>query len=231
MEPRETEYTTVKTTLPRVPYPAIEDRTPVMTQRLVIRALTENDLPALHTLRTVEEVMQGLICTSPNDQTTYNFAIVEQETGSFVGIGGSHIRADHQGWPVVGYLFHPDVWGKGYATEFLEAFLKMWWALPRDEFEIAVEASSAEMARFDSRGGDVGEGNRVKELMIGVTQDNNVASAKVLTKCGQTYSTGSRRPPSEEAYTTEEAGGEWGWGLGAGGWAQPNRAVPYNVQI
>lgn len=201
MEPRETEYTTVKTTLPRVPYPAIEDRTPVMTQRLVIRALTENDLPALHTLRTVEEVMvrthQGTVDPDlattkarldlylpPNDQTTYNFAIVEQETGSFVGIGGSHIRADHQGWPVVGYLFHPDVWGKGYATEFLEAFLKMWWALPRDEFEIAVEASSAEMARFDSRGGDVGEGNRVKELMIGVTQDNNVASAKVLTKCG-----------------------------------------------
>ncbi len=31
--------------------------------------------------------------------------------------------------PEIGYRIHPDYWGKGYMSEALTMFLKMWWAL------------------------------------------------------------------------------------------------------
>lgn len=34
-------------------------------------------------------------------------------------------RADHLRWEL-GYTFHPDFWGKGYATEAVRGLVKMW---------------------------------------------------------------------------------------------------------
>ncbi|CEL04065.1 hypothetical protein ASPCAL05197 [Aspergillus calidoustus] len=33
--------------------------------------------------------------------------------------------------PSVGYMLHPDAWGKGYATEAVRAVVEAWWSLPR----------------------------------------------------------------------------------------------------
>ena len=55
----------------------------------------------------------------------------------------------------LGYTFHPDVWGQGYATEALKAFMVLYWAL-RPSVD-AVEAK---------------------------TDVENEASIRVLSKCG-----------------------------------------------
>ncbi|PKS12702.1 hypothetical protein jhhlp_000910 [Lomentospora prolificans] len=205
MEPTKIVRIRVKTTLPRVPYPPAEERHPVITERLIIRPLAQSDLDALHALRRIEAVMvrtsQGAVDPDiettkqkldlylpPNDKDTYNFAICERATGNLVGIGGSHIRQDHFGWPVVGYVFHPSIWGKGYATEFVKAFMEMWWSLPRAEADVDAEAGSVKAAVIGDEYGsrpelEVEEGAHVREMMIGVTQEDNLASAKILTKC------------------------------------------------
>lgn len=55
----------------------------------------------------------------------------------------------------LGYIYHPSAWGQGYATEALAAFLKLFW-----ELKPGVETMEA------------------------LTDHENHASMKVLTKCG-----------------------------------------------
>ena len=65
------------------------------------------------------------------------------ETGELIGEGGVHTLASADaGWPEIGYKFRREVWGRGYATEFLAALLAAWWALPRAAVEMAVAAST-----------------------------------------------------------------------------------------
>ena len=67
------------------------------------------------------------------------------------------IMGVHRPFPVaeLGYIFHPSVWGRGYATEALSAFLKVFW-------ELRPTVATMEAA----------------------TDYENYASMKVLTKCG-----------------------------------------------
>lgn len=110
----------------------------------------------------------------PNDETTYNFAICLRDTGEFVGMGGRHNLVQEFGWPEVGYMFKKEVWGRGYATEFLRAWLGVYEALPREEVEVLVH-----------RGTVVGgEGGRAREVLIAVTAETNARSQGVLRKCG-----------------------------------------------
>lgn len=66
-------WATAKTTLPARPLPLNSTRSPVTTERLIIRALVPEDLHTLHLIRTQPEVMinnpQGRIDTCP---TNYN---------------------------------------------------------------------------------------------------------------------------------------------------------------
>lgn len=79
---------------------------------------------------------------------------------------------DEFGWPQVGYMFRKEAWGKGYASEFASAFVKMWSDLPREEVEILVDERTSR-----------GDGT-AKECVIGITADTNLASQTVLKKAG-----------------------------------------------
>ncbi|TGJ80733.1 hypothetical protein E0Z10_g8039, partial [Xylaria hypoxylon] len=148
---------TVKTTLPSQPFPANAARSPIKTARLVIRPLTQDDLEALHVLRTQSEVMA---CTAlgridrdltdtqvkldpflaPRDAKTYNPGIYLASTGELIGLGGVFGTESELGWPEVGYMIKSEHWGRGYTTEFLKAFVKAWWSLPRSNVEAKVDA-------------------------------------------------------------------------------------------
>jgi RimJ/RimL family protein N-acetyltransferase len=64
----------------------------------------------------------------------FYFAVVEKSRdGGSAGekiVGAAGVNSIHPA-PAVGCMFHPDVWGKGYATEAVRAVVAAWWELPR----------------------------------------------------------------------------------------------------
>ncbi|KAJ6443475.1 cellobiose dehydrogenase [Purpureocillium lavendulum] len=215
MTPSEKQWVTVKTTLPSVPYPPTASRAPLTTRRLLIRPLAESDLEALHVLNTQPPVVRWSSRAVPNsnmdvtrrqlrdkladDATTYEVAICLGASGEMIGIGGSHRRAGNLGWPVLSYALRAEHWGRGYATEFLQAFLRWWWTLPRDEVVLSVEASTVAAAA-------AGEGPLKPECVTSVATEQNIASQRVMSKSGMCLAKAWREKdlskPDEEALVT-----------------------------
>ncbi|KAI1421766.1 acyl-CoA N-acyltransferase [Xylaria sp. FL1777] len=182
----------VKTTMPSYPFPGNSERAPIRTARLLIRPLTQDDLPALHSLRTQREVMsclsrgqvdQDLAETQakldpflpPGDAQTYNPGIFLAATGELIGLGGVFAVDFQLGWPEVGYMIRAEHWGRGYTTEFLEAFVQAWFALPRSDVEADVDARSV---------GDAREGDVVPEMLSATVEAVNARSLRVVEKAG-----------------------------------------------
>ncbi|HSK12815.1 MAG TPA: GNAT family N-acetyltransferase [Phnomibacter sp.] len=112
----------------------------IRTERLRLRAVTPSDADALFELRRMDEVM--LYLDRPRPQTIDEVVeLIEKINTSFEqGEGISWIIAE-QGmekaigtigfWRMdkpnhraeIGYMLHPDHWGKGYATEAMHAVL------------------------------------------------------------------------------------------------------------
>ncbi|KAI3326871.1 acyl-CoA N-acyltransferase [Xylariaceae sp. AK1471] len=205
----------VKTTLPAQPFPANSARPSIKTERLVIRPLTQDDLQALHALRTQSEVMactalgridQDLAETqkkldpflAPRDAETYNPAICLASTGELIGLGGVFQTGSELGWPEVGYMLKSEHWGRGYATEFLKAFVQLWWSLPRSEVETEVDALSLGALR-----GSAGE---APEMLCAMVEAANMSSLRVMEKAGfkkfKTWTETSRRVGSEGTEVT-----------------------------
>ncbi|KAK0746352.1 acetyltransferase [Schizothecium vesticola] len=183
----------VKTTQPKRPFPPNSTRSPITTERLLLRPFVPEDVNALHLLRIQPEVMkwtaQGrpdatLAETQakldpflpPNDAATFNFAICLRATGELIGIGGNHQVNPELGWPELGYMLMEEHWGKGYATEFVAAWLGAWEGLEREEVEVGVDA------RTVVKQGE-GEGT-AREMVLAVTTEDNPKSQKILRKCG-----------------------------------------------
>ncbi|KAJ3569014.1 hypothetical protein NPX13_g6227 [Xylaria arbuscula] len=100
--------------------------------------------------------------------------------GVLVGTGGVHHTRNAAGWPEVGYMLRKEYWGKGIATEFLRALIEAWWALPREEIEIEVDAETVE-----GRGGEKNsEKLVVPEILTAIIETGNVGSRRVLEKAG-----------------------------------------------
>ena len=194
LETKPLRWITVKSTHPAV-YPIVSERSPIQTRRLILRSFTENDGEQLYKLRCQHDVMkwtgQGRPdadvaetkeflkkMTSPLGDEIYVLAITMADTGEIIGTVGSHKRLGEFGWPVLGYMIRQEFWGKGIATEIVDAFLKLWWSLPREETEIdiRVEESTATPGAVD--------GTSVPECLIAITDVKNGASQAILKKFG-----------------------------------------------
>lgn len=135
------------------------------------------------------------------DARTFNPGICLASTGELIGLGGV-FRADGGadaalgGWPEVGYMLREEHWGAGYATEFLGAFLRAWWALPRVEARVVVDPRSV-----------AGEGEgEVPERLCAIVEATNVGSLRVMEKTGfkrfKTWTELSQRPGEEGTEVT-----------------------------
>lgn len=106
----------------------------IVTERLVLRPFREDDLDAYHEVLTSEPVRASMHLGPLRREDAWQqmagflgqwelrnhgqFALEERATGRFVGRAGPH-RPEREDWPgiEVGWMLHPDHWGKGYATE------------------------------------------------------------------------------------------------------------------
>ncbi|KAK0669344.1 GNAT domain-containing protein [Cercophora samala] len=192
-KPDKSTFVRVKTTLPKRPFPLNAERKAVFTERLIIRPLSKDDLPALHELRTQPEVMVwtylGVVdrdigetwqklepFVEGNEKDNYNCAIcLRAEGGRMIGIGGFHNAMWSFGWPEIGYMFRKEYWGKGFGKEFMRGWNGIWEGLERGEVELEVDGRTVV--------GD-GEGGMVKEVVIAVTAEGNKASQRVLERSG-----------------------------------------------
>lgn len=111
----------------------------LQTPRLILRALEFADAPDVLALRSNEQAMQYiprtravtladaeahilLLLDALKNENGVNWAICLKETpNKVIGIGGfvrlqkEHFRAE------IGYMLHPNFWGKGYMTEAVKA--------------------------------------------------------------------------------------------------------------
>ncbi|KFY46591.1 hypothetical protein V494_00402 [Pseudogymnoascus sp. VKM F-4513 (FW-928)] len=200
---------TVQTTLPVQPYPLASERSPIKTERLIIRPFQASDLDALYELRQQPEVMQYTKRGVPDINRTesqeilntmmgtpgnsmFNFAICDGKTNILIGTGGCHLRVGQVGWPEIGYMFRKEAHGKGYATEFVNAFLAAYWALPRVQTQVMVDAQTVEL----------NEGvTDARECLGATTTADNKLSHSVLQKTGFEHVKAYREPannPQEE---------------------------------
>lgn len=91
-------------------------------------------------------------------------------------------------------MIRREYWGKGFATEFLRAFVKDWWRLPRAEgVEAFVDRLSVEEGK--------GEGENVPEMLCAIVESGNFGSLRVMEKTGfkgfKSWAVASRRPGEE----------------------------------
>lgn len=213
--------TTVKTTW--AISPPNSEREPIRTERLLIRPFERSDVEAIYQLRKQPEVMQwtvlGLIDKDieqsrtfverfqpPKDTETYNFVVwylgeaSENKDGVLIGCGGCHKIDPELGWPELGYIFRKEYWNKGLATEFIQAFVKAWWTLPRTQIEVKVDAQSVKGKMDDDE-----KVVQVPELLTALIEAKNMGSRRVLEKNGFREYKRWSEPNNRPGYEGEEA--------------------------
>ncbi|OHE93723.1 acetyltransferase [Colletotrichum orchidophilum] len=219
------DFVTVHTTLPTLPLPPLASRPPILTERLILKPVSQDDLLSLHAMRTQPEVMKWTVAgridanieetqawladnLPPNDAHNYNFTICLRSTGEFIGLGGcKRVPGPNRsgdgpggelGWPEIGYLLREEAWGKGYATEFLRGFLGAWWSLPRSGCELRVEKSV-----IGERFQETLDSETTAEIITAVTELDNLPSQRVLSKTGfQKFKVWTERDEDTQEKTT-----------------------------
>lgn len=156
------------------------------TPRLLLREVTEADIPAIHELHSLPEtdqyntmgipetlrVTHDLVHTwlqmqEATPRTLYVFAIVLKENPQLAGLFGMILSAPKKKSAEVWYKLHKDHWRRGYASEALECMLQFAFetlALHRIEAGCAVENMAS--IRVLEKAGMLREGHRRKALPI-----------------------------------------------------------------
>ncbi|MBT3345502.1 MAG: GNAT family N-acetyltransferase [Gemmatimonadetes bacterium] len=108
---------------------------PIRTQRLLLRDFAAPDWEAVHAYASRDDVCR-FMPWGPNDEDasrayigraldeqsqtpreTYQLAVIETASDRLVGGVGLYIKSWQNRDGFVGYCFHSNVWGQGYATE------------------------------------------------------------------------------------------------------------------
>jgi RimJ/RimL family protein N-acetyltransferase len=143
------------------------------TERTLLRAFTEEDTPALFAITSQKRVMRYVAHPHQSIQETAQYicsgfiphyekhgygrlAAIDKETQSLIGFSGLKYLDDINEVDLA-YVLHPDVWGKGLATEIANACLSF----------------ASKHIRIPR--------------VISLTTPNNHASVRVLKKIGMHY--------------------------------------------
>jgi ribosomal-protein-alanine N-acetyltransferase len=116
---------------------------PIETPRLRLRDFDERDFAAIHAYGTDPEVVRYLPW-GPNDEaetrdfllrvmdeqaqqprTSYELAVTLKETGRLIGGAALWVTSSEHAEGEIGYCYHRDAWGHGYAVEAARALLPL----------------------------------------------------------------------------------------------------------
>ena len=116
---------------------------PIETSRLRLRSFVPGDLAALHAIRSREDVHRWLYSQPCSEdevremlerriarvddapETGVALAVELRESGEFVGDVSLTLGSPEHRQAEIGFIFHPDHHGRGYATEAAEAVLAL----------------------------------------------------------------------------------------------------------
>lgn len=116
---------------------------PIQTPRLILRSLREDDFAAVHDYGSDPEVVRyttfgpnteqetrdfiarSIAETTEEPRKNYNFAAVRKSDNRLIGGVGIMIASIENRSAELGYVFHKDAWGQGYATEAARKLLEM----------------------------------------------------------------------------------------------------------
>ncbi|OJD17583.1 hypothetical protein AJ78_02334 [Emergomyces pasteurianus Ep9510] len=168
---------------PKHDVPIPENQIEIRTERLFLRRLVaEIDANDIFDIRSRVDVMKWSTTKTPDASVaatkehllkiarlgTLGFTVFEEPNRKrAIALIGIYKRNDSA---EIGYLVHPDFWGKGYATEAVQATINKWWELVTSS---GPENDSGMKESFKS------------DLVLHADTDSaNAASNQVLMKCG-----------------------------------------------
>lgn len=154
---------------------------PIHTERLVLRAPEPNDAEAAYQRKSLPEVaryqdwelpytreraekatMAAAEAGGPADGTGWNLTVVDGDAPDRI-MGDVYIGVEWGGRSAeIGFTFHPDYWGHGYASEAAQAIVRYLFC-------------------------DFNDGGPGISRVRGSLHPDNVASARVLEACGMVY--------------------------------------------
>jgi RimJ/RimL family protein N-acetyltransferase len=160
------------------------------SQRLTFRPLLASDFPAylsIYQTETHQTQSESFIHATQEyflqrKLTTYAMLGIFLKTpkgteGELIGDGGVFFLDNKdEKWPEIYYVLRKDFWNKGYATEFLQAFLGAWWRLPRENTCMRVQPVVSL--------GNLFYHQDVKEQLGAEIRMDNTGSVRVVEKAG-----------------------------------------------
>ena len=112
----------------------------INTDHLILRPFQTNDDSFLFEIQSDPDSMQFTFCSHSLSQTQERlnayarqldelgyapWTVLSKLNGEIIGWGGLNVDPFDSGWGTeVAYFFHPDYWGRGYATELVQASIE-----------------------------------------------------------------------------------------------------------
>jgi len=165
----------------------------IITERLLLREITWNDLENIHGLHSIPEVDEHNTLGIPKDieetrelirpdieakgkdpQSRYTWRVILQNSGEFIGLAGMTLSNDKFKLGEIYYKLLPEYWGKGYATEMARQLVITGFnTFHLHKVEAGVATENVRSIRVLEKAGMTREGLRRKVLPIrGVWKDN-----------------------------------------------------------
>jgi len=165
----------------------------ILTERLLLREITWNDLESIHRLHSVPEVDEYNTLGIPGDieetrelmrpdieakgkdpQSRYTWRIILKNSGEFIGLAGITLSNNKFRLGEIYYKLLPEYWGKGYATEVARQLIITGFdTFHLHKVEAGVATGNERSIRVLEKVGMTREGLRRKILPIrGVWKDN-----------------------------------------------------------
>lgn len=144
------------------------------TERLLLRRATMADLPAMHRIMSDPAAMRYW-STPPHrdlaDTGRWLASMIEQDSGrdDFIVALDGKVIGKFGAWrmPEIGFLFDPACWGKGYASEAMQAFIGRRRAVGSTELTADVDPRNRSSIRLLNRHGFVETGRAQGTWQVG----------------------------------------------------------------